>query len=115
MFFLIGATVAGSLVLASADAVPNFDVEPSCRAAAEQAKTPDYVSHCRNAEQTARDALVQQWPQVTATEKTQCIPTATLGGKPTYTELLTCIELTRDVRRMQNGKPEPSTTGQGSK
>ena len=114
MFFLIGATVAGSIVLASADTVPNFNVEPSCRAAAaEQDRTPDYVNTCRNTEQKARDELVKQWPQVNATDKKQCIPTETQGGGPTYTELLTCLELTGEVRRSRNGGP--ATTGQGVK
>ncbi len=120
MRFLIGGVAAsmiaagimsGSIVTSAADTVPNFDVEPSCSAAARQAGSPDYLSICRSTEQKARDELVRQWPQINRVDKTQCIPTATIGGKPTYTELLTCIELTRDVRRLRS-KPESTTTGQ---
>ena len=39
---LIGATMAGGLALAAVDGVPNFNVEPSCRAAAQQAASPEY-------------------------------------------------------------------------
>ena len=116
---LIGATMAGGLALAAADGVPTFNVDPSCRAAAHQAATPnaaspDYVSVCRNSEQKARDEMQRQWPQLSAADKAQCVSATTVGGNPTYTELLTCLELARDVRQMR-GKGEPTTTGQGVK
>jgi len=123
MLFLIRATLAGSLIgatmtaglaLAAVDGVPNFNVEPSCRAAAQQAATPNYTSVCRNTEQKARDELERQWPQLNAADKAQCVPAVTAGGNPTYTELLTCLELARDVRQM-HGKGQPTTTGQGVK
>jgi len=111
MLFLISATMAGSIVLAAADAVPKFDIEPSCRAAAQQAASTDYVSVCRNTEQKARDEVARQWPQVSPADKTQCVPMATNGGRATYTELLTCLEMTRDAKRLR-GRIEPTTTGQ---
>ncbi len=111
---VIGATMTASLALAAVDAVPNFNVEPSCQAAARQASSPDYVTVCRNSELRARDQVQQQWPQVNATDKAQCVPAAAVGGTPTYTELLTCLEMARDLRQMQ-GKSQPTTTGQGVK
>ena len=123
MLFLIRATLAGSLMgatmtagiaLAAMDAVPNFNFEPSCRAAAQQAASPNYVSVCRNTEQKARDELERQWPQLNAADKAQCVPAATAGGNPTYTELFTCLEIARDVRQL-HGKGQPTTTGQGVK
>ena len=111
---LIGATMAGGLALAAVDAVPTFNVEPSCRAAAVQAASPNYVSVCRNTEQKARDEMQRQWPHFDTADKAQCVPAAMAGGNPTYTELLTCIEMARDVRQLR-GKGEPATTGQGVK
>jgi hypothetical protein len=111
---LIGAAMAGSLVLAAADGVPNFNIDPSCRAAAQQAASADYVSVCRNTEQKARDELERQWPQLNAADKAQCVPAATAGGNPTYTELFTCLEMARDVRQL-HGKGQPATAGQGVK
>ena len=111
---VIGATMTASVALSAVDAVPNFNVEPSCQAAARQASSPDYFSVCRNSEQRARDQVQQQWPQVSAADKAQCVPAATVGGSPTYTELLTCLEMTRDLRQMHS-KGQPSTTGQGVK
>ena len=111
---LIGASMAGGLALAAVDGVPNFNVEPSCRAAAQQAATPNYVSVCRNTEQKARDEMERQWPQLNAADRAQCVPAATAGGHPTYTELLTCLEMAHDLRQMRS-KGQSTTTGQGVK
>jgi hypothetical protein len=123
MFFLLEATVAASIVLAAAQPVPTFDVDPSCRAAALRATTANYLSACREKELKAREEIVKRWSEVGAAEKAQCVPLSTLGGTPTYTELLTCIELTVEAKRLRNSKTEPSsagttgpaTTGQGSR
>lgn len=124
MQFTIGAAISASMMAtsilaagvmpAAADTVPKLDVEPSCSAAARQANVADYVAICRETESKARDELARQWPQLDQVDKTQCIPAPTAGGKATYTELLTCIELTRDVRQLRR-KAEPTTTGQRSK
>jgi hypothetical protein len=111
---LIGASMAGGLALAAVDGVPTFNVEPSCRAAAQQAASPEYLSVCRNAEQRAHDEMQRQWPQLNAADKAQCVPAATAGGHPTYTELLTCLEMARDIRKL-HGNGQPTTTGQGVK
>ena len=111
---VIGATMTASVAVAAVDAVPTFNVEPSCRAAAQQAASPDYASVCRNSEQKARNEMQQQWPQLNAADKAQCVSAATVGGNPTYTELLTCLEMARDLRQLR-GKGQPTTTGQGVK
>jgi hypothetical protein len=111
---LIGATMAGGLALAAVDGVPTFNVEPSCQAATQQAASPEYLSVCRNAEQKAHDEMQRQWPQLNAADKAQCVPATTAGGNPTYTELLTCLEMARDIRQL-HGKGQPTTTGQGVK
>ena len=120
MLFLIRATLAGSLIgatttagiaLAAVDGVPNFSVEASCRAAAQQAASADYVTVYRKSEQRAHDEIARQWPQSTTADKAQCVPAATAGGNPTYTELLTCLEMARDIRQLHD-KGQPTTTGQ---
>ena len=111
---VIGATMTASVALAAVDQVPTLNIEPSCQAAAQQAASADYVTVCRNSEQKARDQMQQQWSQLNPADKAQCVPASTTGGTPSYTELLTCLELSRDVRQL-HGKAEPITTGQGVK
>jgi len=110
----IGATMAGGLALAAVDGVPNFNVDPSCQAAAQQAAAADSITVCRNSEQRARDEIARQWRQLNAADKAQCVPAAAAGGNPTYTELLTCLEMARDIRQL-HGQGQPTTTGQGVK
>jgi hypothetical protein len=119
MLRLIGAMMAATVSLAAAQPVPSFNVDPSCSATAREASSPDAMTICRDTEAKARAEVVQQWSEISAAEKAQCVPLARLGGAPTYTELLTCIELTREAKRLRSQEPvtaptpgEPVTTGQ---
>lgn len=127
--FLPGHVVlVGYLVLAS-QSMPHFDIGPACRAARLQTTTKqqttdanDPAEICRAAEQKARQQLLTEWQKVSAADKAKCVPLSSLGGAPTYTELLTCIELTREARRLRAQRPEvplpqaikpaPTTDGQ---
>src|SRR6187455_1848567 len=112
MIALLGAGMIGGIVLAAAPVLPTFNVEPSCRAAATRAGEPAYVEVCLRKEREAREAIARQWPQFTAADKAQCMPGATAGGRrQTYTELLTCLEMARDVRNLRK-EADPITTGQ---
>jgi hypothetical protein len=117
MIALISAALAGSIVLAAADAPPTFDIDPSCQAAAKRATTTNYLEACRQSEARARQQLVERWPQFSAKDRAQCVPASSLGGKPTYSELITCLEMTQDAANLRSKNPglsEPTTTGQGA-
>jgi hypothetical protein len=120
MFILIGAAVAANIVLTSASAVPAFNVEPSCSAAARRAAKPNYVAICRRTEQSAHRKLVQEWPRFSAAAKTRCVSVSMAGGQPTYTELLTCLEMNLATVNLHGNEgsasiPSAMTTGQGTK
>jgi hypothetical protein len=100
------------LVLVAADSPPNFDVSPSCRAAAQRAVPVGDASVCVRTEQKAREEIVKRWSEFSRSDKATCVPLATTGGNPTYTELLTCLEMSRQAR-LYNEK-ERSTTGQAT-
>src|SRR5258705_4182613 len=101
-----------TLAAAAAD-VPNFDVTPSCRGAAMQAQPIGDINICVQKEKEVRDQLAKQWDKFPATDKTHCLGLSTMAGEPTYTELLTCLEMARDVRDLRT--QERTTTGQGGK
>jgi hypothetical protein len=124
MIALIGGALAGHLILVAANSVPTLNVEPSCRAAAEQATRPNYLSTCKQIEQKARDQLVKDWSQFSAANKRQCVSLSKLGGPPTYTEVLTCLDMTRDAAKLKSERQAhqqseksgpPTTTGTGGK
>ena len=56
------------------------------------------------ASQAARDELVKRWEAFNADDKATCIPLAMAGGTPTYTELLTCLDLRRDARLLRESE-----------
>jgi len=99
----------------AAEAVPAFDIEPSCRAlqSAEVAGAGGRsVEICRKSELRARDQLERLWPQFDAADRRRCIELSRMGGLPSYVELITCLEIAREVRalRERNGS---ASIGQG--
>jgi hypothetical protein len=110
---LVTAVVLTGGAHAAADQVPTFDVTPSCQAAAKRANAPNYASACLRDEKQARAKLQQNWQEYTVEDRRQCRALSSLGGMPTYTEILTCIELAREARQLR-AHPAPSTTGSGT-
>jgi hypothetical protein len=102
------ALVAG-LAWLVADSVPNFNVEPFCRAVAMRAAPIGDKDICLEKEREARDQLVQHWSRFAPADKAYCERLATIGGDPTYTELLTCLELRQEARHLR--EKQEGTTG----
>ena len=107
----LSATMVGSLVLAAAAVLPRYNVEPSCRSAAQRAGDASYVAICLRKEQEARQQIERQWREFTAGDKTQCVPRSRVFERGTYTELLTCLELARALRDIRANR-DSTTTGQ---
>ena len=93
----------GSVDTAAAQGgVPTIDVGPSCKAAAAGSTGAQDVESCRRSEQAARDSLVKQWSSFPAGDRTGCYQLTTTGTPGTYTELLTCLEMRRDARNLND-------------
>lgn len=105
LFALLGAFALGSIGPAAADQMPKFDVGANCRAAAARARNSDYVAVCLQEERDARTKIEQSWSQYKRPDKEHCVQLSRLGGQPTFTELLTCLELARDVRVLHSESP----------
>jgi hypothetical protein len=65
---------------------------------------------CIQAEQDERDAMIKQWSTFSADDKRHCIAEATMGGDSSYTELLTCLEMARDVRTLHRQTSDQKQT-----
>ena len=104
MFRPIAASVLGLLVLAADEPVPSINPEPSCRSVAARAKPIGDIEVCMRLEQAARDELVKRWEAFNTDDKATCIPLTTAGGTPTYTELLTCLDVRRDARLLRESE-----------
>jgi hypothetical protein len=93
---------------ARADDVPDLNVDPVCRGIAQQAKDPGErggpdlaFAQCVKSEQAMRQKLVNEWSTFKPTEKANCIGSEK-GGYASYTDLVTCLEMARDARKMNN-------------
>jgi hypothetical protein len=101
MFQPIDTMLLAATMMLAADGVPTFNVGPHCREVARLAHPIGDANVCVAKEQEARDHLVKLWTQFLPAERSHCLRLHTLGAGPTYTELLTCLELQRDVRRLR--------------
>ena len=89
--------VGAHLIITVADPIPNLDVRPSCRAAASGfVGIKQDMSVCLDDEKGAREQLVKEWPQFGPEDNTRCTRMAT----STYTELLVCLEMARDAKKL---------------
>ena len=60
---------------------------------------------CLANESTAQDTLKQNWSKYSATDQSQCVGMVKTGGPASYVELLSCLEIMRDARNIQNVDP----------
>ena len=80
-----------------ADSVPKFDIAAECRS---EGGTAAIQRRCAADEAQARDQLSPDWTQTSAVDKSQCIQETSIDGTPSYVELLTCLEMDRDVKKV---------------
>lgn len=117
MMSLIGALSLGSqLIVAVADTVPTFNVQPNCQAALEDDPSDmnvrQNVESCVNDEREARDELKSNWSHYPAADKTRCISEATMGGQASYVELQICLQMIEDAKDLSQ---KSAATGSDSK
>ena len=86
--------------------VPTIDIKKTCQVAASVmvslmggTTTEQDVNACLDSEQKARDQLVKDLATYASADKVQCMRTGVY--LPSYVEWLTCLEMERDVRKMQ--------------
>lgn len=86
--------------------VPRLDIQSTCKAAValdSGDKSPE--ANCMRDETAARDDLSKQWANVAEPLQKRCIEETSIGGYPSYVEVLTCIQTATG-----NAKLEPKTT-----
>jgi hypothetical protein len=108
---LIPATavaLAAQLTVAIADGVPHYNLAPLCRGIAQQGgmsllpnqTAPKDYKSCISSEMVVRHQLVKQWPTFKASNKANCIGENSAGGLPSYTGLLSCLQMAQEVSKM---------------
>jgi hypothetical protein len=117
MFLHLPIAMMGMLSpIAVSDTVPVFSIVRECRF--ESQSTEDF-DRCSKDETDARQRLEGEWAQFVAADKSTCIVESTIGGFASYVDLLTCLEMSNDVRKEPNesrgpvAHEAPQSTGQG--
>ena len=113
------ATVLAALCLsgssARSDDIPTLDVNPVCHGIAMQGELEAGLQQtsfqqCVQSEQATRDEIKKAWSRFSASDKSHCVALAKTGGESSYTELITCMEMARDVRKLHQDQQKGSDT-----
>ena len=106
--------LGAQLMMPVADSVPQLNVEQVCEGIAQQGGVTFHdpaiaqeKKNCLDSEQTTRDELVKQWPSFAPADRVHCVNESRMGGESSYTELLTCLEMARDVRALEKEQQAP--------
>jgi hypothetical protein len=109
MIFPTVLALGAHLVMPVVDSVPTLDVEQVCQGIAQQggvtfhdAAVAREKKDCLDSEHATREEIAKQWSSFSAADKTSCVNESRMGGESSYTELLTCLEMARDVRKMRS-------------
>src|SRR3954452_8782588 len=106
------AVLPASAALADA---PRLNVEATCRATPavnlDQQATYD---NCMRSENAARDRLNKTWGKMRADWRSTCLKTTTLGGIPSYVELLTCVEMREAAANITSAPEGTKNVGYGT-
>jgi hypothetical protein len=102
------AMIITGVLSARSDEIPTLDVRPVCHGIASQGADPLDVGiqtsfqQCVQSEQQVREQLKKEWSTFSAANKQHCVALATIGGESSFTELITCLEMARDVRLIRS-------------
>jgi hypothetical protein len=111
------AALGVSVSAARSDQYPTLNTAPVCHGIREQSDLEAGLRNtsfdqCMQAEQAERDAMIKEWPTFSSDDKTHCVAEATMGGESSYTELVTCLEMARDVRQLHSQANNSSAPAQ---
>lgn len=93
--------------MARSDQYPVLNVAPLCHGIVGQSSLQEGLGsvtfdECMKAEQADRETMIKEWSTFSSDDKTHCVKEATMGGSSSYTDLITCLEMARDVRQLKS-------------
>jgi hypothetical protein len=85
----------------AAEGVPVYNVRPECNFTQSVIPSPESEKTCLREEQDARTKLEKNWASYADDDRSECIGESSSAGSPSYVDLLTCLEMNRDVRALE--------------
>jgi DNA repair exonuclease SbcCD ATPase subunit len=109
------AMIMPAILSARSDDIPTVDVRPVCRGIASQGELEAGLQQtsfeqCVQSEQAVREQLKKEWSTFSTADKSHCVALAKTGGESSYTELISCMEMARDVRAIRSAEASSSGT-----
>jgi hypothetical protein len=109
------AMIMPAILSARSDDIPTLDVRPVCRGIAMQGELEEGLQQtsfeqCVKSEEETREQIKKEWSTFSTADKSHCIALANTGGESSYTELITCMEMARDVRALRSAEAASSGT-----
>jgi hypothetical protein len=113
---LISAAIVMLTMSARAQEIPKLGVEQLCHATSTQNISPLAATgnakaafdQCMQAERSYLEQVKKEWSTFTPADKQHCLSLAkTGGGSASYAELITCLEMARDVRQLRGSSAKP--------
>ena len=115
-FVCVMLAILPTIAWAASDRIPTLDVRPvlpgNCQTVsgsgccAEKSNRDFSTMHLR----AVLEQLKREWSNFSAADKRHCVTLATTGGESSNTELLTCLEMARDVRALRSASSQAETT-----
>jgi hypothetical protein len=110
---LLAIVLGSNFVVAIADNVPRYDVKAGCLGAAKQMEgrvgpdtsilsVEERAARCVKTEEDARTKLIAVWSEFEGADQSACIGASSSGGRPSYVELLVCLGVKQEVRKIRS-------------
>ncbi len=94
--------------------IPTLPVERLCRSTSTQNINPFAAGdakaafdQCMQAERSYREELEKGWSNFSQADKQHCVSLVQMGGSASYAELITCLEMAREVRQSKDSSANP--------
>jgi hypothetical protein len=105
--FIVLASLTCPISTARSDQYPILNVAPLCHALTDRSTLQLGIRNvsfdeCMKAEHGDRETMIKEWSSFSADDRRHCVAEATMGGESSYTDLLTCLEMARDVRKLHS-------------
>ena len=98
----------------AAEKPPQLDVGSSCDAAASHGINGRTRDACMSEENAAQSTLTDNWKQFTDRQHARCTGLVQMGGPPSYVELLTCLEVAEQARKIPDRDQLRGAGGMGT-
>ena len=111
---VLGIALFGAGVTQAAEKPPQLEVGRSCDAAASHGLNGRTRDACMSEENAAKSTLNDKWKDFTARQHTRCTGLVKMGGPPSYVELLTCLEMAEQAKRIPDSGQIRGAGGMGT-